>query len=181
MKILAYSFLLLWAAFSLGACTPAKKARKYDYLTKDSRPTTSTTPEKKPAPNNRQELGIVVNTAKSYVGTPYKYGGMSRNGMDCSGLVYTSYQAIEKQVPRTAALMAESGKSVNRNQLREGDLVFFNAKDKGNKINHVGMVVSVSRDEVLFVHSTTSRGVRIDSLQSGYWSPRFRKAVRIMS
>ncbi len=178
MMKLAYPTLILWSLLSLVACSPSRNAQKYDYLTKNkTNPPTSTSGSSR----NTKEVGIVVNTAKSYVGTPYKYGGMSKRGMDCSGLVYTSYQAIDKELPRTAAQLAETGKKVSRQQLQNGDLVFFNAKGSGNKINHVGLVVSVKGNEIQFIHSTTSRGVRIDNLGDSYWSPRFRKAVRIMS
>lgn len=174
MKQLAYTTLLIWALMSLFACNPARQVKKYDYLTKDGKGKTA------PASANR-EVQKVVNTAKSYIGTPYKYGGMSKRGMDCSGLVYTSYKSINKELPRTTTLLSQSGQKVNRTQLKTGDLVFFNSKGRGNKINHVGLVVSVRGKKVEFVHSTTSRGVRVDQLNEGYWSDRFRKAVRVDS
>ena len=197
MKIKANLLLLIVLSLAI-ACTPARKARKYDYLVKE-RPAESseparapevrnprpTAPAKKPkaernSPSNiSAETATVVQTAKSYIGTPYRYGGLSKSGMDCSGLIYTSYQSIDFQVPRTSGGLAEMGRKINRDKLQPGDLVFFNAKGGGNKIDHVGMVVSVSGGEVEFIHATTSRGVRTDLLNSGYWDPRFRKAVRI--
>ena len=172
---------------SVVACNPSRQARKYDYLTRErdgSSTNTSTNPSSKPTKSKRTVKGKmdvqkVVAEAQSYIGTPYKYGGTSKRGMDCSGLVFTSYKVINKSLPRTAAQLAQSGTKIRRNDLRPGDLVFFNAKGNGTKINHVGLVVSVRGKDVRFIHSTTSRGVREDSLNEGYWSTRFRKAVRV--
>lgn len=172
---------------SMVACSPSKQARKYDYLTRErdgGSVTSSSNPNKTTPPSKRNikgkmDIQKVVAEAQSYIGTPYKYGGTTKRGMDCSGLVFTSYQVIDRDLPRTAAQLAQSGTKVRRNDLRPGDLVFFNAKGNGTKINHVGMVVSVRGKDVRFIHSTTSRGVREDSLNEGYWSSRFRKAVRV--
>ncbi|MFK7922398.1 MAG: C40 family peptidase [Bacteroidia bacterium] len=187
MKKLAYSLILLSCLMSVVACNPTKQARKYDYLTRErdgSSQGNASTPTKTAPRNSRpikgkMDVQKVVNKAQSYIGTPYKYGGATKRGMDCSGLVCTSYQAINKDLPRTAAQLSESGTKIRRNDLRPGDLVFFNAKGKGPKINHVGLVVSVRGKDVRFIHSTTSRGVREDLLNEGYWSTRFRKAVRV--
>lgn len=187
MKKLAYSLILLSCMLSVVACSPSRQARKYDYLTRErdgGSTNTSSSPTKTPVRNNKpikgkMDVQKVVTKAQSYIGTPYKYGGTSKRGMDCSGLVCTSYQVIDKKLPRTAAQLAQTGTKIRRNDLRPGDLVFFNAKGHGTKINHVGLVVSVRGKDVRFIHSTTSRGVREDSLNEGYWSSRFRKAVRV--
>ncbi|MEL6649659.1 MAG: C40 family peptidase [Bacteroidota bacterium] len=184
MKRLAYSLIVLSCMLSVVACSPSRQARKYDYLTRErdgsSKPssqTSSTNPKR--SPKGKNGIDKVISTAESYIGTPYKYGGTTKRGMDCSGLVLTSYSSIDKKLPRTASQMAQSGTKVKRRDIRPGDLVFFNAKGNGTKVNHVGLVVSVRGKEVKFIHSTTSRGVRVDLLNEGYWSSRFRKAVRV--
>ena len=70
-----------------------------------------------------------IQVAKSYLGVPYVYGGTSRKGMDCSGLVYTAYQSVNKKLPRNSAAMAKTKSGISRNRLRKGDLVFFNSKN----------------------------------------------------
>ena len=118
----------------------------------------------------------VIRTAMSYIGTPYLYGGTSRRGMDCSGLVCLSYKSVDKDLPRTSATQAETGRPVPRNKIQPGHLIFFSTS-KGRKINHVGIVTSVDGGDVEFIHASSSRGVRIDKLSHEYWRPRFVKAV----
>lgn len=127
-------------------------------------------------PPENQETSMIIETARSYLGTPYRYGGMSRLGVDCSGLMCLSYQAVNKSLPRTSKAMAESGRTVTKEELEPGHLVFFDAKN-GHSINHVGMVVASANGEVQFIHASSSAGVRIDRLEDPYWSKRFRRAV----
>lgn len=123
-----------------------------------------------------QETTMVIETARSYLGTPYRYGGMSRLGVDCSGLMCLSYQSVNKALPRTSKAMAESGRKIEKEELEPGHLIFFDAKN-GHNINHVGMVVASSHGEVQFIHASSSAGVRIDRLEDPYWNKRFRRAV----
>lgn len=143
-------------------------------------------PEEKKAPaysknekdySSNSKADKAIRVAKSYLGVPYVYGGTSRKGMDCSGLVYTAYQAVNTKLPRNSAAMAKTKSGISRNRLRRGDLVFFNSKNTRG-INHVGMVVSVRGNDVDFIHASSSRGVRIDQLNQGFWSNKFRKAIR---
>lgn len=131
-----------------------------------------------PRPNRRRfrQQEIIISTAKSYLGTPYRYGGMSRLGVDCSGLICLAYQAANQSLPRTSKAMSEYGTDVRKEQLQPGNLVFFDSKN-GQNINHVGMVVATAQGTTEFIHATSSSGVRIDRLEDPYWSRRYRKAV----
>lgn len=120
----------------------------------------------------------VLEVAKSYLGTPYLYGGTSRQGIDCSGLVFASYLSIEMTLPRTSRALAKIGESIKLKKIQPGDLVFFSSRMDGN-INHVGLVTQVNGDEISFIHATVSKGVREDRLDVGYWNQRFMKAVRV--
>ncbi len=127
-----------------------------------------------------QQIEKVISTARSYRGTPYRYGGTTRIGIDCSGLLCQSYSAIDVQLPRSSTEQSQFGPAVSENDLREGDLVFFSASRGSNTITHVGLVTEVAkpREQVMFIHSSTRLGVIEDNLYAGYWNNLFIKAVR---
>ncbi|WP_017730250.1 C40 family peptidase [Nafulsella turpanensis] len=121
----------------------------------------------------------VISTARSFIGTPYKWGGTTRSGMDCSGLLVTSFRAAGIDLPRTSAGQSDYGRSVSIYELQPGDLVFFAANKRRGKITHVGMVTEVrGRNEVLFIHASSSLGVVEANLHSDYYRKIYRKAQR---
>jgi probable lipoprotein NlpC len=133
-------------------------------------------------PNARrldENVATVIQTARSYTGTPYRWGGTTRVGMDCSGLLCTSFQSINVTLPRTSEEQSRYGKPVKTRDLKEGDLVFFGANKNSREITHVGMVTEVINDnEIKFIHASTSLGVIENNLISDYWQKIFIKAVR---
>lgn len=107
-----------------------------------------------------------------YEGTPYRYGGMSASGFDCSGFIATAFdEALGRQLPRTTSQMLSAGDVVERNQLRAGDLVFFRIKGKDQ---HAGIYMGGDT----FIHSSSSIGVTHSSLNGYYWRDRFSQARR---
>lgn len=125
------------------------------------------------------EVDTAIETARSYTGTPYRYGGTSKRGMDCSGLLCVSYKSAGLSLPRTSAEQSKFGKPVKVGELKPGDLVFFSKKKGRNKITHVGMVTSVkNRKEIRFIHSSTKLGVVENNLMSDYYQGIFVKARR---
>lgn len=124
------------------------------------------------------EAQTLIKEAYKFLGTPYKYGGTTSSGLDCSGLVINSFQAIGVQMPRISREQANKGKEIRLRDVREGDLVFFTTS--GSSINHVGIVEKIKNGEVYFIHSSTSKGVIISSLEETYWNKRFVKAVRVL-
>ena len=121
----------------------------------------------------QEKINTVVNTAKSYIGTPYRWGGTTRAGMDCSGLLINSYSSIKYALPRTSVDQSKIGKKVGMGKLETGDLVFFATGKKRRRITHVGLVTSVRGGEVKFIHSSSSLGVVESSLSSSYYKKRF--------
>lgn len=122
----------------------------------------------------KSQTEAVINTAKSYIGTPYLWGGNSKAGMDCSGLIHLSYKAAGYSTPRTAKEQSKFGKNRGWGGLKPGDIVFFKFKEKRNKWWHSGMITEVNGDEIKFIHASSSRGVTESNLMSDY----YRKNVK---
>ncbi len=110
---------------------------------------------------------------QQWKGTGYAYGGLDRQGLDCSGLVFLTYRdQLGIPLPRTTLKQSQSGWPVARNQLQAGDLVFFKT---GVKARHVGIYIENNK----FLHVSTSRGVMISRLDDYYWKDRFWQARRV--
>ena len=124
---------------------------------------------------------VLVRTARSYTGVQYQYGGTSRSGMDCSGLLLRSFEAINLPIPRTSAQQSKVGDGVSMKRLRKGDLVFFAAGKRKRKITHVGMVTDVrGKNDVRFIHASTKLGVVETNLMSNYYQKIYVKARRVL-
>lgn len=123
----------------------------------------------------------ILNEASSYIGTPYRLGGMSRKGIDCSAFVLSVYgTAAGIDLPRVSAAQAQEGERVEKADVEKGDLLFF--QTSGKRISHVGIVQEVTPEgEIKFIHASTSKGVTISSLNEKYWGARYRFAKRILT
>lgn len=120
-----------------------------------------------------QDPSRVIEVGRSFVGVPYKWGGVDPNGWDCSGFVQEIFRLGGHQVPRLADAQYEACEKVGMEALVPGDLVFFNTDGSG--ISHVGIYTGGER----FLHASSSRGVVEDSLQDSYFSKRYYGAGRI--
>lgn len=111
----------------------------------------------------------IVKTAENFIGIPYRWGGASSKGFDCSGLSMTVYQLNGLNLPRTSREQWRAGKPVLRRQLSKGDLVFF-ATSGWNKVSHVGIYKGNNK----FIHASgTGKKIRIDSLLGKYYRSRY--------
>lgn len=129
----------------------------------------------------QQQIESVIKTSKSYIGTPYKWGGNTKAGIDCSALIKNSYKTIGVNLPRTSKEQSKIGKKRGWEGLKRGDLVYFKFKRKGSRWYHSGMITHVSKEKILFIHASSSKGVIESNLLSNYYKnsvKSFRRVVK---
>ena len=127
-----------------------------------------------PAPATPEVIPAVLTTAMDLRGTPYRYGGSDPSGFDCSGFVQWVFAQHGKKLPREVKDQFQAGELINRDELRPGDLVFFQTVTRG--ASHVGIALGNGQ----FVHAPSSKGVvRVETLTSGYWDARWVGARRV--
>ncbi|WP_452225115.1 C40 family peptidase [Lacinutrix chionoecetis] len=171
--------LILLTIITLSSCGSAKNKRVVTRkspatkVAKTTRTTTSTTAVP-------QMAASIINNAEKYEGTRYKYGGTTKKGMDCSGLIYTAFKEENLHVPRTTSALSSYGDWIDLKKVREGDLLFFATKKNSRNVNHVGLVTNIYSDTVEFIHASTSRGVMTSKLSEKYWYFAFIQARRVL-
>jgi cell wall-associated NlpC family hydrolase len=123
--------------------------------------------------NSPDEVHLFVKVATGFIGAPYRFGGSSLKGIDCSSFVQKIYKIFDITLPRNAAQQSKVGISVTREKLTEGDLIFFHTK---RSLGHVGIYIGNNE----FVHaSSKGKVIRVDNLDSPYYQKRFQRAVRV--
>ena len=128
-----------------------------------------------PAVSDAAAERAAANAAKM-VGKPYRFGGATPAGFDCSGLVFFSYKQAGVTLPRSTDQQRDHSRHIRRASLKRGDLVFFD--QEGKKNSHVGIYLGNGR----FVHAPSSgKRVRTDNLDSPYWKKHFSEARRFAS
>lgn len=122
----------------------------------------------------------LLKQARSYSGVPYRTGGISHSGMDCSGFTQTVFKSIGVQLPRVSRDQAQLGTPIRKSDLQPGDLVFFATGTPG-RINHVGIVTNVDDpNNIRFIHASSSRGIMETSMGINYWVRNYMKARRVV-
>jgi cell wall-associated NlpC family hydrolase len=122
--------------------------------------------------NDQKMMDVIL----SYLGTPYEYGGESKSGIDCSAFTNAVYnQSVNMRLPRSAADQVKQGTPISRDDLKFGDLMFFNTT--GANPSHVGIYIG----DDLFAHASEAFGVTISSIESSYYKKRYTEARRIVN
>jgi cell wall-associated NlpC family hydrolase len=163
MRFRSYFSLLILAA-ALSGCAGGRPPVDFSSLSDGTGPA--------PTPIEAR----VIKIARSLIGVPYRFGGETPKGFDCSGFVgYVFRKAAGVDLPRVSHDQARSGKAVSVDDLRPGDLIYF--KIEHQKPLHVGIYLGRGK----FIHAPSSRGrVNIQSLSVDYWRKRYRGARRVI-
>ncbi len=161
-KISRWQVLLMYLlmSFCLGSCASGKdKVVKVDSTRRDSQ-------VQKP---QRQKI---VEYARNFEDKPYKRNGRDERGFDCSGFVCFVFKNFNIELPSTSSDIASDGRTVSLNDSKPGDLILFGDK---NRISHVGIISSHSKNKLMVIHSSSSQGVIEENvLASDYWLKRIR-------
>lgn len=124
----------------------------------------------------------IVNNAKEFDGVRYRGGGTTKDGMDCSGMVYATFKIFDVTLPRSSHEMAKVGEVLDFKDIKKGDLIFFKNNPKKRSINHVGIVTEVTEEgEVKFIHSSSSNGVVVSSMNEPYYDRTYVQANRVIT
>ncbi|MCB9186597.1 MAG: C40 family peptidase [Flavobacteriales bacterium] len=154
-------------------CFTSTQAQEADSLSVDSTSMNATV----------LELDSVIGFAQSLIGVPYKYGGCSPDGFDCSGFVNYVYSQFGISLPRSTPELAVFGLEVPLDSCMKGDIILFSGRDKKKRpVGHAGIVVSDAGEPLRFIHSATSnaRGVIVTAFDAyEYYLTRFVKIVRV--
>ena len=182
--------LLAAVTFTLWSCSASQPARvygnkniynnnSYSYNTNNENSSKSKNKKSsKEGPNAK--AASILSDAEKYLGAPYRAGGMTYSGFDCSGFVNTVFAENNIKLTRRSADQAKEGVGINIENVKHGDLLFF-ATAGGKRVSHVGIVHTITDDgEIKFIHASTSKGVIISSLEEAYWDKAFLFARRVL-
>lgn len=171
-KLFKYTIYTFVIVFVFNACHSSKKTQKKEHNSQIEI-------QKKYAALLHVEQSDIKNIKlytfiDDWTGTPYKYGGLSKSGVDCSGFCNVLYKEVyNKQLPRGTKDIAKQLNKVKQSKLQEGDLVLFDIEGKKNA--HVGVYLQNNK----FVHASTSKGVIVSSLENPYYKKAYNKGGKI--
>lgn len=129
--------------------------------------------------NNSHLAEKIIHSASENIGVRYKAAGTTKAGFDCSGLIYSTFNLYNIQLPRSSYEQSKLGLIIKQDNAKKGDLIFFKT-NKSSRINHVGMVIDTTDEEIKFIHSSSSKGVMISSTKEPYYKNSFAQINRIL-
>jgi cell wall-associated NlpC family hydrolase len=156
-----YFLLVLSFSLLMGACSSSKKVVSSSQ-------------------KHRLKVDKIIANALRFEGVKYKYGGTTKKGVDCSGIIFVAFNKENIALPRVSIDMAKRGRKISLSMVRKGDLLFFKTNKTSRNINHVGLVTSLKKGQIRFIHATSSKGVIVSVLSQKYWKNTFVKAVKIL-
>jgi len=168
-------YLIIFITLLFTGCSTKKVHYKTDThkLTKIRKHNKHKTTSYKPKTTNYITTALYKEYKKWYK-TPYRYGGCSRNGVDCSSLIQRIYKdAFNIKIPRTTKEQSKIGHRVSKKSAKEGDLIFFKT---GYRTKHVGIII----EKGAFIHTSTKYGVTISHLNNPYWKSRYWQTRRLL-
>ncbi len=121
----------------------------------------------------------LINSGSTKIGSRYKSGGITDEGFDCSGLMYNIFNLYSINLPHSSFDQSKLGTIIDKENCKKGDLIFFKTNGR-ERINHVGMIVEITADEIKFIHSATSSGVIISSTKESYYQKSFAQINRVL-
>jgi cell wall-associated NlpC family hydrolase len=185
-KILsAVLFMLL-----LASCSSTKNSANTTAKPTANKKTTSTT-NNKPVVNNKAKFFTkplkidrdeLVAYAKTYIGTPYKYGStIPKNGLDCSGFIMVVFAHFDVKTPRVSRDYTNEGSTINLSDAKAGDIILFTGSDNSSGIvGHIGIVTQTG-SPLTFISSTSGKNIGVvEAKLSGYWKTHFVKVIRLL-
>lgn len=189
-RLLETTVSVLLTCLLLAGCAPQRKfatdpiydAGKYRTQTKkkSGRKTTTALSSKSTISSSTKKLdaseAALVAEARKWIGSPYRYGGHSRSGTDCSGFVMEVYRAAAGiELPRSSREQHKFATPINFNNLSVGDLVFFSTRGSGGDVSHVGIFIGDNN----MIHASTSRGVIVSGLDEKYYQSTYHSSGRV--
>ena len=183
MRRTAYLVIITAAALLLASCTVSRKSTRRSGASRVHQSSSSRNKGGSSASlgsahkSNCSKLGVnasstdnarLYSECASWLGASYKYGGTTKSGVDCSGFVYMVYKAVfgKTLTRQSAGMLTDNCTKITKNQLREGDLVFFRTDGKKSSTpNHVGIYLKENK----FIHASTSKGVVVSDLLQSYY------------
>lgn len=133
------------------------------------------------AADSLNPIQSLVNFATQHLNIPYRSGGSSKRGFDCSGFVRYCFNHWNITLPHSSAAQAQHGEAVELGDAKPGDLIFFKGNStRSQRIGHVGIITEVAPGYVKFIHSAWKGGIRYDMLNAAYYSKRFVAIKRMI-
>ncbi|UII27036.1 C40 family peptidase [Fulvivirga maritima] len=131
--------------------------------------------------NAKTRRDSIIDYALQLQGVPYKYAGKGPSSFDCSGFTCYVFRNFNVSLPASSQLQSKFGEEIDTKEVQKGDILIFKSPTKGvNRVGHVGIAIANNNGKISFIHSSTSRGVVIDSLAHRHYNARYMGARRVL-